>query len=1025
MSLVGEESLLTLMLSAPMGICIMDAETQVSEIVNDAFLQVAGRSREQIVGHFYWDTFPEVRHLFEEDLNRASKGETIRGDNLEIPLNRYGKPEMITINFIYMPLKDKKGHVNKVAVWVIENTKEVKERRALSSSEKRFRALATASSDVVYSLSADWEVMRPLDGRGFLQDTHEPITGWRNQNIHPDDMEMVNARISEAIREKKIFQLEHRVLRADGSPGWTFSRAVPILNEHGEISEWFGTASDITDRKEMINALERSIIKRKHDEDQLQLMINMLPASVVVIRGNDLVVEMINQANLDYWKKTPEEVIGRPFLQILPDLADQPFAGQLRHVMATGEVLDVKESPVLFENPDGSLRETYVDYTYQPLSDDNGNRNGVLVMSFEITDRVLAKRQVEQSEENLRAMIAQAPVAMCILTGPCHVITVANQLMLEVWGKPETAVMNKPVFEALPDARGQGLEEAMKNVYETGETFYASELPVSLIRHGRPDIVYQNFFYQAYRDASGDIVGIFAITTDVTEQVRARSELQRINQDLSAANTELTAIQHRYEEINRELETSASRLKMAIESTNLGTWEYNPQSGELFWSKECREVYGIPEGKRPTYEEFSNHIFPDDRDLVEAAIEQALNPSGDGKYDLSYRIIRFDSWSPRWIKAQGSVYFENGKASRFIGTVVDIHDLKEAEEKSAKLASIIETSHDAIVSKTLEGIITSWNQSAQRVFGYSAEEMIGVSIYKIIPQDRYAEEPHILSTIARGERINHFETKRQTKDGRLIDVSVTVSPIKDRAGRTIGISKIARDITEKKLDETRKNDFIGMVSHELKTPLTSLTAIIQMANIKLQTSEDKFLPGAIERANQQVKRMSAMINGFLNISRLEAGKISIEKQAFDLIALIKEIIDEASLTADSYQFHFKGDGALQIVADRDKIASVISNYISNAIKYSPKGNQVTVSCVTKNAQVTVSVKDEGMGIKPEDLARIFDRYYRVETSHTRNISGFGIGLYLSSEIIQGHGGKVWAESESGIGSTFYFSLPLS
>lgn len=1002
MTVPDETIFLELMLNAPMGICIMDAATQVSEVVNDAFLEVAGRSRDQIVGHYYWDTFAEVRHLFEADLNRASKGEIIRGEELEIPLIRFGKQEEITINFIYMPLKNAAGNVSKVAVWVVDNTKEVKARQEIAASEGRLSALVAATSDVVYSLSADWEIMHPLDGRGFLQDTSEPISGWRHQNVHPDEMERVNIAIDEAIRDKKIFQLEHQVLRADGSPGWTFSRAVPILGTDGEINEWFGMASDITERKQAVESLEQAITKRKDEERQLQLMINMLPASVVVIRGQELIVEMINQANLDYWKRTANEVIGKPFLDILPDLADQPFAGQLRHVMATGEVLDVKESPVLFENPDGSIRETYVDYTYQPLTDADGNRNGVLVMSFEITDRVIARRQVEQSEENLRAMIAQAPVAMCILTGPDHVITIANQLMVELWGKPQEQLMNRPVFEALPDARGQGLEQLMQEVYETGETFYASEMPVSLVRHGKPEVVYQNFFYQAYRDNAGVIAGIFAITVDVSEQVTARAELQRINQELSS---------------------SATRLQMAIESTNLGTWEYHPQTGALYWSKECREVYGLAQHAQPTYEDFAAHIHPDDREFVESAIQGALDPQGKGSYDLSYRINRFDNGEARWIKAQGRAYFENEKAARFIGTVVDIHELKEAEEKSAKLAAIIETSHDAIVSKTLEGIITSWNKSAERVFGYTAEEMIGESIYKLIPPERHSEEPHILSTIARGERINHFETKRRTKDGRLIDVSVTVSPVTDKAGRIIGVSKIARDITEKKLDEARKNDFIGMVSHELKTPLTSLSAILQVANLKVKDSPDKFLPGAMEKANQQVKRMSTLINGFLNISRLEAGKIHIEKQPFDLTALVREVVDEMALTANTHHLTFEQTASITVNADREKIASVISNYISNAVKYSPKGQLVLINLETNATSIILSVKDEGMGIKPADLSRIFDRYYRVETNHTRHIAGFGIGLYLSSEIIAGHGGKVWAESESGVGSTFFFSLP--
>lgn len=303
---------------------------------------------------------------------------------------------------------------------------------------------------------------------------------------------------------------------------------------------------------------------------------------------------------------------------------------------------------------------------------------------------------------------------------------------------------------------------------------------------------------------------------------------------------------------------------------------------------------------------------------------KAMDPAGESSYDISYRILRFDNGETRWIKAQGTVYFDHRQPARFIGTVVDIHDLKEAEEKSAKLAAIIETSHDTIVSETLEGIIASWNESAQRVFGYTAEEMIGESIYKLIPPERHAEEPRILAMIARGERINHFETQRLTKEGQLIDVSVTVSPVKDKEGRIIGVSKIARDITEKKLDETCKNDFIGMVSHELKTPLTSLNAILQVVAGKLKNGEDSFLSGAVQKANGQVKRMTAMINGFLNVSRLESGKIHIEKQHFLLDELIAEVIEETRLTSNSHRIGFAHCPPVTVLADRDKISSVMS-----------------------------------------------------------------------------------------------------
>jgi signal transduction histidine kinase len=181
----------------------------------------------------------------------------------------------------------------------------------------------------------------------------------------------------------------------------------------------------------------------------------------------------------------------------------------------------------------------------------------------------------------------------------------------------------------------------------------------------------------------------------------------------------------------------------------------------------------------------------------------------------------------------------------------------------------------------------------------------------------------------------------------------------------------------------------------------------------------------MERANMQVKRMTAMINGFLNISRLEAGKIHVEKEPFNLGHLLHEIADEARLIASTHAINLAENGAIEINADRDKISSVISNLISNAVKYSPNSKRVEIGYHISGNSIVVSVKDEGFGINPPDLDKIFDRYYRVETNDTQHISGFGIGSYLSAEIIRRHDGEIWAKSEIGKGSTFFFSLPLS
>jgi PAS domain S-box-containing protein len=554
------------------------------------------------------------------------------------------------------------------------------------------------------------------------------------------------------------------------------------------------------------------------------------------------------------------------------------------------------------------------------------------------------------------------------------------------------------------------------------------------------------------------------------ELTAANEEIVASNEELSAINEELVEAREEIAVINRSLEEKVELRTRALQESEEETQALNEEltaiNEELAAANEEYQATNEELLRTRVQMEKSEHLFRSIARNIPGSLVMVIGPDhtvltleGDLLDTLHYNSVDHigkhlaDITSPERYSASKELYDrvlagEQFRMSRkgegdtdyqvdfvplrdaaenvYAGLVIalDITDLKKAEERSAKLAAIVESSDDAIISKTLDGIITSWNHAAERVFGYTEQEMIGESILKLIPEDRREEEPLIIARIKKGERVDHFETKRLTSEGKLVDLSLTISPVRDAEGNITGVSKIARDISERKQDEVRKNDFIGMVSHELKTPLTSLTALIQVLDNKLKTSEDPFIPSALNKSNNQVKKMTSMINGFLNIARLESGKILIEKQHFNLDELIAETIDEARLTVSGHVFNFEPCDPLPVLADRDKIGSVLSNLLSNAVKYSPKGKLVNIKCAIVNGSAQVSVQDDGMGIKPHDLDKLFERYYRVSSNHTQHISGFGIGLYLSAEIIHRQDGRIWAESESGVGSTFYFSLPL-
>lgn len=245
------------------------------------------------------------------------------------------------------------------------------------------------------------------------------------------------------------------------------------------------------------------------------------------------------------------------------------------------------------------------------------------------------------------------------------------------------------------------------------------------------------------------------------------------------------------------------------------------------------------------------------------------------------------------------------------------------------------------------------------------------------------------------------------------------------AGHPSCFTGVLIEITEQKMDELRKSDFISMVSHEMKTPLTSLKGYIQLLNMRHKEDKGSLSLHLLEKADIKIDSMTSMINRFLNVSRLEAGKIELNNGYFDLNQLINEVSEELLLMGHSTSIFFEGSEALSVYGDREKIGTVISNLLSNAIKYSDKGKPVTVSRQLIGKMVRVSVRDEGIGIRNSDQDKLFNRYYRVYNKGHETISGFGIGLYLSAEIIRRHYGEIWVESEPSRGSTFHFSLPVN
>ena len=374
--------------------------------------------------------------------------------------------------------------------------------------------------------------------------------------------------------------------------------------------------------------------------------------------------------------------------------------------------------------------------------------------------------------------------------------------------------------------------------------------------------------------------------------------------------------------------------------------------------------------------------------------------------------------------------------------------LRQAEDTRLVLAAIVESSDDAIIGETLDGVITSWNQAAELILGYTAAEIVGKPISALMPPDHSEDMVRILERIRRGERVGHFETQRLTKDGRVIDVSLSISPIRDADGTVIGASKVARDITDRKRAEAErerllaaaeaaraeaesanrmKDDFLATLSHELRTPLNAIVGwakILRSGRVDAEDIEEGL--SAIDRNSQA---QTQIIEDLLDISRIISGNLRLDVQLLSLTDVIEAALAAVlpAANAKEIRIHKVLDSlAGPVSGDAARLQQVVWNLLANAVKFTPKGGRVQVLLERVNSHVEISVIDTGIGIQPEFLPHVFDRFRQADASTTRRHAGLGLGLAIVKQLVEMHGGSIRAKSPGeGQGATFTLMLPIT
>jgi two-component system sensor histidine kinase VicK len=649
---------------------------------------------------------------------------------------------------------------------------------------------------------------------------------------------------------------------------------------------------------------------------------------------------------------------------------------------------------------------------------------------------------LEATESIYERIVEASPYPVYYCTGTELIIAVANEAALKAWGK-DSSIIGMRIIHALPKAENQSYISSLEKGYQSGDIQIEEGIHHQIIRNDLGAIIGILCFGSGVGRKENLEPDQFSLTRVVEDNQTINEELNALNEELVASNEELAATNDELIQVQSLMHNQALEKQIAVDK--LRAHENNIKNmvkqapvgmcilqGEPLYVVEVNDSFLelIGKSRESLFEKPYWEVNSEAAAFYEPITTQVMATGITYNAD-EHELILIRNGKEEIVNVDfvyEPMLDEHKKAYAVMIVAIDVTDKVSARKQLQRTEESLRLAMEAagLGSFSINPDTKEFKASASMKSFFGLNDNEKITFATAINQIREDYRPEVL-------RQMELSFTGQTK----FDMEYPILGYNDgqiRWVRAMGkmqftdgtkaFTGVLNDITERRKDEERKNDFIGMVSHELKTPLTSMRGYVQMLLLKMRKADDEFAISSLEKTNTQIGKMTKMINGFLNVSRLESGKIHIDHKVFDLALLVKETEEESINTISSHTIVFAPVEETIVNADRDKIGQVINNLISNAVKYSVAGSTIHVACVTIENRALVSVRDEGMGIKPQDASKIFERYYRVEGTQMFSISGFGIGLYLCAEIIHRHEGEIWVDSDFGKGSTFSFSLPV-
>ncbi len=957
------------------------------------------------------------------------------------------------------PLRDHQNQVRGVVGAFLDITKRNQDAAALTTSQQRYRELAEAMPQMVWTADAAGAVtyrnQRWYEYTGLNE--AESIGTARADAVHPDERDRVLMQWKTAIANGETFETECHIRRWDGTYQWFICRAIPTRNSQHQITGWIGTITNIDDIKRSEALVQRQLAEIEAIYESAPIGLNVVDTNLRFVR--------INQRLADINGLPIEAHIGRTVRELFPALADT-IEQLLQPVLKTGEpLLNVEIHGETPAQP--GVQRTWLEHFFPLKSGDQVV--GISTVCEEITERIQVEAALRQSEERFRDMADNSPVMIWVTdaTGYC---TYLNQVWYDFTGQteetglgfgwlaavhPEDSEFSKEVFLAATerqevfrieyrlrhkdgeyhwaidaaspwfgdDGEFKGFigsvidisdrkqaeealrisEERYRNLFESmNEGFCLAE--VLFDENNQPidyrllevNSVFEN--HSGLKDARGKTarelhpkleqywIDLYANVVRTGEPVRYENYSEALNRWFSVSAFRVGSLDDRkvailFEDVSDRKQTeealrmSEERLRLTLESTELGTWDFNPVTNVLQWDNQCKAMFGLPPTAEVTWDVFLAGLHPEDRDLTHQVVRQSFDPQGGGDYDIEYRTVGLEDGIERWVAAKGKAFFNPaGDVVRFIGTVLNITDQKRAE----------------------------------------------------------AEREHLL----------HLEQTARTEA--------------ERANRI-------------------KDEFLAVLSHELRSPLNPILGWAKL--LQMRQFDEARTAEALATIERNAKLQTQLIDDLLDIAKILRGKLSLNMTPVNLASTIQAAIEtvKTSATTQSISLRTLLPNIGQVSGDAARLQQIAWNLLSNAIKFTPKGGQVEVRLervmsdevmeLGRNgvmelgsygvvearpvahsitplphyphtpspahlsppppAYAQITVTDTGKGINPEFLPHIFESFRQEDASITRQYGGLGLGLAIVRELVEAHGGTIQAASlGEGLGSTFTVRLPL-